>query len=85
MNMFSKKWKVLSDFKKSLSKPLYKNGDKCECGNYLRTSLVSIGRKLLSILTISALTGAEDKVLKEELYGFRKREDTSTKFSLLGK
>jgi hypothetical protein len=33
-----------------LGKPLYKKGDKSECGNYQGISLVSVGSKLLSIM-----------------------------------
>ena len=46
--MIFEKGDVLNDFMKTLIKPLYKKGDKSECGNYLGISLVSVGRKLLS-------------------------------------
>ena len=48
MNMIFEKGEGTSNFKKTLIKILYKNGDKSEFGNYRGISLVSVGSKLLS-------------------------------------
>ena len=45
MSMIFEKGKVPSDFRRTLIKPLYKKGDKSECGNYRGISLVSVGSK----------------------------------------
>ena len=47
MNMIFEKGKVPKNFRKTLIKPLYKKGDKSDCGNYRGISLVSVGSKLL--------------------------------------
>ena len=72
MNMIFEKGEVPNDFRKTLIKPLYKKGDKSECGNYRGISLVSVGSKLLSNMILFRLRDAVDKVLREEQCGFRK-------------
>ena len=66
MNGIFEKGEVPNDFRKTLTKPLYKKGDKSECCSCRGISLVHIGSKLLSNMTIFRLTDAVDKVLKEE-------------------
>ena len=63
---------VSKDFRKTFIQPLYKKGDKSECGNYLGISLVFVGKKLLSNMILFRLRDAVDKVLREEQCGFRK-------------
>ena len=67
-----KKLKYLAIFRKTLIKPLYKKGDKSECGNYRDISLVPIGSKVLSHMIFSRQGDAVDKVLREERCGCRK-------------
>ena len=61
---------------------LYKKGDKSEHGNGRGISLISLGSKLLSMMIL--FRHNVEKVLREELCGFWRVEDASTKFSLLG-
>ena len=70
--MIFEKREVPSDFRKSLIKPLYKKGDKSECGICRGISLVSVGSKLLSNMILFRLKDAAEKVLREEQCGFRK-------------
>jgi len=56
---------------KILIKPLYKKGDKSECGNCQGISLVSVGCKLLSNMMLR-LRDAVDKVIRKEQCSFRK-------------
>ena len=55
VNMVFEKSKVPSDFRTILIEPLFKKGDKSECGNYKGISLVSVGNKLLSMMTLFRL------------------------------
>ena len=71
-SMIFAKREVPNDFRKTLIKLLYKKGDKSECRNYRSISLVSVGRKLLSNMTLFRLRHAVDRVLREEQCGFRK-------------
>ena len=48
MNMIFETGEVPKGFRKTLIKPLCKNGDESECFNYLGLSLVAIGSKSLS-------------------------------------
>ena len=82
--MIFEKGKIPSDFRKTFIKPLYKKGEKSECCNYRGISLVSVGSKLLSNMILFRLGDAVDKVIREGQCGFKKVEDVSTKFSLLG-
>jgi hypothetical protein len=72
MNMIFEQGEVPNDFRKTLIKPLYKKGDKSECGNYRGISLVSVASKLLSNMILFRLRYAVDKVLREEQCGIRK-------------
>ena len=47
--MIFEKGEVLTDFRKTLIKPLYEKGDKSECGKYRDISLIFGGIKLLYI------------------------------------
>ena len=60
-----------------LIKPIYKKGDKSECGNYRGISLVTVGSKLLSMILLL------DKVIREEQCIIRKlRESVKQIFTL---
>ena len=72
MNRIFEKGKIPSDFRKTLTKPLYKKGGKSECGNYWDISLVPVGSKLLSNMTFFGLSDAADKVIREEQCDCRK-------------
>ena len=72
MNMVFEKGEVPNDFRETLIKPLYKKGDKSECGNCRGISLVSEGKRLLSNAILFRLRDAVDKVLREVRRGFRK-------------
>ena len=72
MNMIFEREEVPNDFRKTLTKPLYKEGDKSECRSYRGISLVSVGSKLLINMILFRLRDAVDKVIKEEQYSFRK-------------
>ena len=72
MNMIFENGGVPNDFRKTLTKSLYKKGDKSECCNYRGISLVSVGSKLLSNIRLLRLRDAVDKVLREEQCGFTK-------------
>ena len=65
-NMIFEKGEVSSDLRKTQIKPLYKNGDKCECGNYTGISLASVGSKLFSMMKLFRLRAAVDKVIRKE-------------------
>ena len=72
MSMIFEKGEVPNDFRKTLTKPLYKEGDKSECRNYRGISMVSLCSKLRSNMILLRLRDAVDKVLREEQCGFRK-------------
>ena len=72
VNMIFEKGEVPNGLRKTLIKPLYKKGDKSECGNCRGISLVTLGNKLLSNMILFTLRDAVDKVLREEQHGFRK-------------
>jgi len=63
---------IISDFKNTLIKFLYKTGDKNGYGNYRGIILVSVVNKLLSKIILFRLRNAVNKVLKEEQSGFKK-------------
>ena len=71
MNMM---WKneVPSDFRKTLIKPLHKEGDQSEGRNYKGISLVSGVSKLLSNMVLLSMRDAIDKIIREEQCGLRK-------------
>ena len=71
--MIFERGEVSSDFGKFLIKPLYKKGDKSECGNYKGIILVSVESNLLSMTIIFRLRDAIDKVLREKQCDFKKR------------
>ena len=75
---------VPSNFRKTLIKPLYKKGDKSECGIYRGISLVSVGSKFLSIIILFRQRDAIDKLLNKNSVVLKKVEEISTEFSLLG-
>ena len=50
MNMIFENGEILCDFRKIVTKSLYKKGDKSKFGNYRGISLVSVGSKLLGDL-----------------------------------
>ena len=69
---------VLNNFWKTIRKRVYKKGDKSEYGNYRGISLVSVDRKLFSMMILfrlryavkfwekkSAVLGKVEKVLPE--------------------
>ena len=70
MNMIFEKGEVPNDFRKTLIKPLYKKGDRNECGNYQAISLVSVGSKLLSNMILFRLRNAVDKSYKRRTVRF---------------
>ena len=72
MNRIFEKLGVYRDFRQTLNKPLYKKGDKSECGKYRDISLVSVASKLLSLMTLLRPRDVVDKVLRQEPCGFRK-------------
>ena len=72
INLNFEKEKVPTNFRKTLVKPLYKKGDKNECGNYRGISLVSVGSKLLGNMILFRIRDALEKVLRKEQYSFRK-------------
>ena len=83
ISMVFGKGEVPNDFRKTLIKPLFKKGDKSECGNYRGINRVSVGSKLPSNMKLFRLRDGVDKALKEEQCGSGKVEDVSTQFSLL--
>ncbi|XP_065557668.1 uncharacterized protein LOC136025570 [Artemia franciscana] len=72
MNMTFENGEVTNDFRKTLIKPLGKEGDKSECRNYQGIRLASIGSKLPINMRLFRLKDAVDKVLREGQCGFRK-------------
>ena len=56
--MILEKGEVPSDFREILIKPLYKKDNKSGCGNYRGMSLVSVGKKLLSVMIFFRLRDA---------------------------
>ena len=53
--MIFEKGEVPSNFRKTIVKPLYKKGDKSECGNYRGIRLVSVSIKLISNMMLFRL------------------------------
>jgi hypothetical protein len=51
--------------------PTYKKGDKADCSNYQRTSLLSATYKILSNFLLTTLTLYADKITADHQYGFR--------------
>ena len=52
MNIIFEKGEVPYNFKKILIEPLYKKGDKSECGDYQGIRLVSVGSTLISNMVL---------------------------------
>ena len=84
LNVIFEKGEVPNDFRKMLTKPLYKKGDKNKCGNYRGISLVSLGSKLRLNMILFVLRDAVDKVVREEKCGFRKSRGCVDQIFTLG-
>ena len=72
MNMILEKREVPGDLRKTFIKTLHKKDDKSEWGYYWGSSLVSVQSKLLTMTIFVRIEDVVDKVLRKELYGFRK-------------
>ena len=80
--MIFEKGEVPRNFRKTIVEPLYKKGDKSECGNYRGIRLVSVSIKLISNMMLFRLRNAVDEVIREEQFILEKVENVSTIFSL---
>jgi len=70
MKIIFEKGEVLSNFRYTQTKPVYKKGYKSECGNYIGINWYLVGKILLSMIILFRLRNAVYKVLREEQYGF---------------
>ncbi len=68
------------DLKQSRVTPIFKDGDKSECGNYRPISVISIIAKVLEMLISDqlALYLNDNNIIIKQQSGFRKRHSTET-------
>jgi hypothetical protein len=56
--------------------PIYKKGDKTDCNNYRRISLLSTAYKILSNILLARLTSYVSEVIWDHQCGFRRNRST---------
>jgi hypothetical protein len=64
-------------WKESIILPIYKKGDKTDCSNYRRISLLSTSYKILSSILLSRLTPYVDEIIGDHQCGFRRNRSTT--------
>jgi hypothetical protein len=64
-------------WKESIIVPIYKKGDKTDCSNNLRMSLLSTSYKMLSNIILSRLSTNVDKIIGDHQCGFRRNRSTN--------
>jgi len=65
------------DWKELISIPIYKTGDKIECGNYRGLSLLRTTYKILSNILLSKLTSYAEEIIWYHQNGFRHNRSTA--------
>jgi hypothetical protein len=65
------------EWKEEIIVPIYKKGDKTDCGNYRGISLSSTKRKILSIIMLSRLNPYAEKIIVDHPRGFRRKRPTT--------
>jgi hypothetical protein len=63
-------------WKESIIVPIYKKGDKTDCNNYQRISLLSTAYKILSNILLARLTPYVSEVIGDHQCGFRHNRST---------
>jgi hypothetical protein len=63
-------------WKKSITLPIYKNGDKIYCSNYRGISRFSNTYKTLPKILLSSLTPHAEEIIRVHQYGFRRNRST---------
>jgi len=64
-------------WKRSVSVPIHKKGDKTDCSNYRDISLLPTTYKILSNIFLSRLTPYAEKIIGDHQRGFRRNRSTT--------
>jgi len=72
-------WKKedMSEWKKSITVPIYKKGDKTDCNKYRGISLLSTKYKILSNIMLSMSTPYKEEIIMYHQCGFRRNSSTT--------
>ena len=65
------------EWKESIILPIHKNGDKTDCNNYRRISLLPTTYKVLSNILLSRLTPYAEEVIGDHQCAFRRNRSTT--------
>jgi hypothetical protein len=65
------------EWKESIIGPIYKKGDKTDCRNYRRISLLSTTYKILSNILLPRLTPYTEESIGDHQFGFRRNRSTT--------
>jgi hypothetical protein len=71
------KEKLPQQWKESIIVPIYKKGDKTECNNYRRISLLSTAYKILSNILLARLIPYVIETIEDRQCGFRRNRSTT--------
>jgi hypothetical protein len=76
INSIWNKEQLPDQWKESIIVPIYKKGDKTDCNNYRRISLLSTSYKILSNI-LSRLSPYVDEIIGDHQCGFRRNRSTT--------
>jgi len=65
------------EWKESIIVPIYKKGDKTECSNYRRISILPTTYKMLSNILLSRLAPRAEEIIGDPQYGFRRKRSAT--------
>ena len=65
------------EWKESIVVPIYKKGDKTDCSNYRRLSLLPTTYKIVSNILLSRLTAYAEEIIGDHQCGFRRSRSTA--------
>jgi hypothetical protein len=68
---------VIFEWKKSITVPVYRQGDKTDCSNYRGISLLSTTYEILSNILLSRLTPYAEEITGDHQCGFRHNRSTT--------
>jgi hypothetical protein len=78
-NLFFSIWnneELPQQWKESTIVPIYKKGDKTDCNNYRRISLLSTAYRILSNILLARLTPYVGEIIGDHQCGFRRNRST---------
>jgi hypothetical protein len=64
-------------WRESIIVPVYKRGDKTDCGNCSGISLLSATYKVVSNILLSRLTSYAEEMIEDHQFGFRRNRSTT--------